>query len=206
MSQPIQKWLLSRTGFVSLINDKLAARKGVVGRIFTWLKVGPRQMGTHTLPKVVKFYNQYFMLTYQMGSSLRPIFSRFIGMTYGPLNYTGLMLWFVMTISLMNRFKFNRARDVIQFNSQDNPEFWFRAFNMMFPPNYLNNKISAHYIEINSIYSFEMFKRYRTARNEILEERAISSDKEKRTRYITNANYVYEPLGDDTTAVKKLFN
>ena len=205
MSESVQNWILKQKGFVSLINDRLAKRKGLIGKLFTALRVGPRELGAHTAPKFLKFANFYYMSTYSIMSSLRPIFSRFVGVAYGPLNFTGIFMWFMLTGSIMARLKFNRGRDIMQFNVEDGPEFWYNALNMMFPPNYLNNKLSAHYIEINQIYCFEMFKRYRLARQEILEERDQCSDKEKRTRYISNPNYVYEPLGEDTNAVKNLF-
>ena len=146
------------------------------------------------------------MASYQLASTCRPVFSRFVGSTLGPLNFTGLFMWFWMTGIIVGRIRWNRGRDLIQFNNEDGPEFWYRALGMLFPPNYMNNKISAHYIEINQIYAFEMFKRYRTVRKEMLEERSQCSDKEKRTKYITNPNYIYEPLGEDTTNVKSMFN
>ena len=74
----------------------------------------------------------------------------------------------------------------------------------MFPPNFLHNRISAHYIEINHIFAIEMMKRYQVARKEILDERERTSDSDRRTRYITNANYVYEPLGADDDKIKRL--
>ena len=49
-----------------------------------------------------------------------------------------------------------------------------------------------------------MMKRYQVARKEILDERERTSDSDRRTRYITNANYVYEPLGADDDKIKRL--
>ena len=204
MSASIQNWILRQKGFVNFVNVSLAGRKGVIGKIFTPLRVGPRQMGQHTIPKILKYVNYFLMQSYGMISTLRPVFSRFMGVTHGPLNYTGIMMWFLLTGCILTRVRFTRGRDMLMFNEQDGAEFWYKALNMMFPPSYLNNKISAHYIEINQIYTYEMFKRYRKARQEILEERDGCSDKEKRTRYITNTNYVFEALGQDTNAVKNI--
>jgi hypothetical protein len=66
---------------------------------------------------------------------------------------------------------------------------------MMFPPNFLHNRISAHYIEINHIFAIEMMKKYQGARVKILAERDTHSDEAKRTLYATNPNYVYEAFG-----------
>ena len=74
----------------------------------------------------------------------------------------------------------------------------------MFPPNFLHNRLSAHYIEINHIFAIEMMRRYQVARREVLAERERQSDQVKRTKYITNPNYVYEPLGADDDKLKRL--
>ena len=105
---------------------------------------------------------------------------------------------------ILSRFRFIRVRDTLVFNYQDNPEFWYSRYNMIFPPNFLHNRISAHYIEINHIFAIEMMKRYQVARREILAEREKHSDQDKRTKYITNPNYVYEPLGQDDDKLKRL--
>ena len=74
----------------------------------------------------------------------------------------------------------------------------------MFPPNFLHNRLSAHFIEINNIFFCEMLKKYITARKDILVERDGCSLEDHRTKYVTNPNYVYEPLRNDTPAIKRL--
>jgi hypothetical protein len=74
----------------------------------------------------------------------------------------------------------------------------------MFPPNFLHNRISAHYIEINHIFAIEMMKRYQVARKEILSERDRQPKEVKYGKYITNSNYVYEALGADDDKIKRL--
>ena len=64
----------------------------------------------------------------------------------------------------------------------------------MFPPSFLHNRISAHYIEINHIFAIEMMKKYQGARVKVLAERETHSEEERRTKYVTNPNYVYEPF------------
>ena len=75
---------------------------------------------------------------------------------------------------------------------------------MMFPPSFLHNRISAHYIEINHIFAIEMMKRYQVARKEILADRETFSTDIRRTKYITNPNYVCEPMGKDDDKIKRL--
>ena len=134
---------------------------------------------------------------------MRMPFSRFIGTNTAPLNYSGIYVYFFVSCLITSRFRFIRARDVMEFNRQDQPEFWFSRYNMMFPPQFLHNRISAHYIEINHIFAVEMLKKYQVARKEILAERDTHSDHEKRTRYCTNANYVFEPLGKDDDKIQR---
>ena len=74
----------------------------------------------------------------------------------------------------------------------------------MFPPNFLHNRLSAHYIEINSIFFYEMLRKYIGARKEILDEREKTTDEDKRTRYITNTNYIYEPFQNDTPIIARI--
>ena len=74
----------------------------------------------------------------------------------------------------------------------------------MFPPNFLHNRLSAHYIEINSIFFYEMLRKYIGARKEILAEREEASDEVKRTKYACNPNYVYEAFKNDTPTIARL--
>ena len=135
---------------------------------------------------------------------MRPVGSRFLGLGNGPLNYSGLFCYFWATGMILGRCRFDKARDQYKFNSQDGVEFWFDRYNMMFPPSFLHNRLSAHYIEINNIYFSEMIKKYIVARKAILAERDTHSAEEQRSRYATNPNYVYEAFQNDTVAIARL--
>jgi len=205
MSQRVQQWLLQNTGSLQyLINERLAKRPGLIGRIFKGLEMGERQYGQHAHHRVFRVVNFWWVQLYQVPAMIRPVFSRFIGVANGPLNYSGLFMYFWLTFLILSRFRFIRIRDTLHLNYQDNPEFWYSRYNMMFPPNFLHNRVSAHYIEINHIFAIEMLKRYQKVRKEVIAEREKCGDKEKRTRYATNPNYVYEPLGPDSDKIKRL--
>jgi len=178
-----------------LINERLAKRSGFFGRIGRALEMGPRQYSPHTLLRAFRVCNYFWVTLYQSLGMMRPVLSRFAGVTNGPLNYSGIFVYMACTMLIIGRFRFIRARDILYFNQQDNPEFWYARYNMMFPPNFLHNRISAHYIEINHIFAIEMMKKYQGARREILKERDTHSDEVKRTKYASNPNYVYEPFG-----------
>ena len=159
-------------------------------------------MGSHSLGRVMKLANYWWLMMYQTIAMQRPVFSRFIGVGNAPLNYSGLFVWFFATNMIFSRFRFVRSRDVLQFNYQDQPEFWYARYGMMFPPNFLHNRLSAHYIEINHIFCVEMVKRYIPARKEIIRERDACTQEERMTRYALNPNYIYEPMGEDCTDFK----
>lgn len=61
---------------------------------------------------------------------------------------------------------------------------------MSLPLNTLNQRTSAHYIEINHIYICEMLKRYAVIREQIMAERKACSEKEKKMRY-ADPSYQY---------------
>lgn len=79
----------------------------------------------------------------------------------------------------------------LYFNPQDKPDYYMQLFRIMFPPSFLNNRVSAHYLEINQIVFYEMAKKFRLARQEIANDRRRQTHKVKCTKYITNPHYVY---------------
>ena len=79
MTERVQNWLLGRTGLKSLINDNLAKRGGPIGRVFTALAVGKRQMGQHSLGRVMRLMNYWWLMIYQTLGMQRVVFSRFVG-------------------------------------------------------------------------------------------------------------------------------
>ena len=153
-------------------------------------------MSAHSHFKVWRVANYVYLMPLQLFNHARGIFSRMlIGTTNGPINYSGMFMWVWMTRMLISRIQHERPRDQINMNNFDKPEFWFGRYSMMFPPGLLQNRVSAHYLEITHIYTIEMFKRYQLARKEIIDERERHSDQVKRTRYVLNPNYIYEPFG-----------
>ena len=205
MSERFQTWLLANTkGLQYFVNERMAPRGGPIGWFGRTFHIGQRQMSTHAFGRALRVVNVLMVQSYLYLAAMRPVASRFMGIGNGPLNYTGIGVYIFATGCICANWRFIRARDVLTFNYQDQPEFWYARYNMMFPPNFLHNRISAHYIEINHIFTVEMMKKYQTARKDILRDREAHSEQERRTKYITNPNYVYEAFGsDDCTAVKR---
>ena len=152
----------------------------------------------------MRLMNYWWLMIYQTIGMQRQVFSRFVGVQNAPLNYSGLFVWFVATNMIFSRFRFIRSREVMNFNQQDQPEFWYARYGMMFPPNFLHNRLSAHFIEINHIYCIEMMKKYIGVRKEIIDEREKCTPEERLTKYATNPSYVYEPMGPDSDIIKRV--
>lgn len=206
MSTRVQAFILRNTsGLQYLINERLASRSGAIGGLFKALRIGERQYGQHTFFKSFKVINYFWVFGYQALSMMRTPFSRFLTGSHAsaPLNYSAIFTFFFVSNLILARFRFIRPRDIYEFNRQDNPEFWFARYNMMFPPSFLHNRISAHYIEINHIFAVEMIKKYQGTRREIIADRDAQGDEVRRTKYATNPNYVYEPLGPDDDKIQR---
>lgn len=60
------------------------------------------------------------------------------------------------------------------------------------PINALQQRVSAHYTEINSLYLHEMTKKYLQKQEEIIEKRNAASEEVRKTKY-ARPGYVYIP-------------
>ena len=205
MSQRFQTWFLANSGGLQhFVNNVMAKRSGALGRMFKAIEIGKREYGTHTLYRAFRVVNWFWVNTFRVWAVMRPIGSRFLTNGNGPINYGGLWIYCWATAAIFARCRITHARESSIFNTQDGVEFWFDRYNMMFPPSFLHQRVSAHFIEINNIYFHEMLKKYIVARKEILAERDNCTQEEQRTKYILNPNYIYEPFKNDTDVIKRL--
>ena len=62
-----------------LVNERLAKRPGLIGRIFKGLEMGPRQYSQHAFHRTFRVANYFWVQIYHTYSIMRPVFSRFIG-------------------------------------------------------------------------------------------------------------------------------
>ncbi len=98
-------------------NERLAKRSGLIGRIARNLEMGERQYSQHAAFRAFRVVNFYWVQIYHTLGVMRPVLSRLIvGVSQGPLNYSALFMWFWLTFLVFSRFRFIRARDVLQFN------------------------------------------------------------------------------------------
>ena len=107
MSQRVQSFLLRNTlGLQHLINNKLAVRSGIIGRIFKGLEMGKREYSAHTFHRAFRMVNFFWMGIFRTYANMRPIGSRFFGLANGPLNYSGLFVYIWATAMIFSRCRF----------------------------------------------------------------------------------------------------
>lgn len=161
MSEFIQKFILKNTKSIQyIVNEKLAKRGGRVGKFFRWMEIGERSYGQHVIPKWFRFWNT-MMLTFGFRMNwgrahLTKIFTK-----EREIFMTGYALLFVMYAWLYRK---NRIRPLFVYrdyhlHDYDNPDVFTKKFGQYIPFNTINYKVSAHFLEINRIFHFEMMKR-----------------------------------------------
>ena len=62
MTQRVQSFILRNTGFLQhLINERLATRPGLVGRIFKGIEMGNREYSEHTFHRIFRLVNYFWV-------------------------------------------------------------------------------------------------------------------------------------------------
>ena len=78
MSERVQDFLLKNTkGLQYLVNERLAKRPGLIGRIFKNLEIGKREYSVHSFYRVWKVINYVMVQSFHALAVMRPIGSRF---------------------------------------------------------------------------------------------------------------------------------
>lgn len=197
MTEFIQKFLLKNTGFLQkLVNEKLA--KGpIFPNFWKWMEIGKRNNGVHVIPKLFRLINTF---THVFGVRMnwgRPHITKSFFSREREVFMTGYAFMFILLAIIYRK---NMIRPLFQYSDAhlyhyDNPNHISTRFGMYVPEHYTSYKVSAHYLEINKIFSREMLKRFTDFQKEVESEYNQSSEKVKRTKYLNNPNYVYEPYG-----------
>ena len=183
---PSQKaWLRVLSPVAFVINEKLAKRSGLFGRIGKFFMIGPREFGHHPLNKAFIFLNRRYQnasavllhrysfiktLTHNGYHMLRP-FKHF--------SFFGPMAVFFGLLRFVYFGNFTRGYE------PDRLTYLSRRIGgtMGLPLSTLNHRTSAHFIEINYIYGAEMMKRYHRVHQKIIDERNRLPEEVRKTRY-----------------------
>ena len=107
---------------------------------------------------------------------------------YTPFGLYNLMPQFAFFVIMLLPFTI-LEREKEENNNLKEVSSWNQ--NIGTPGNTMNNKVSAHYIEIENLYMSEMLPKYENKYQEIVQERSQLSIKEKKEKY-ANKNSSYE--------------
>ena len=72
----------------------MAPRSGLFGRIGRALEMGELHYRSHAMLLAFRVVNYFWVMIYQQMGMMRKIFSRFLGVQNGPLNYSRIFVYF----------------------------------------------------------------------------------------------------------------
>lgn len=197
MTTIIQSFLLKNTkGLQNLVNNKLAV-SGPFKKFWKWMEIGTRGYGKHVLPNYFRLFNSFMLTLGQRFNWHRPHVGKYLLSKEREIFLTGysFVLIFFFVVCKKNAISPLFTANDPFLNNYDNPNKFSEQFGK-FIPNFVNSyKVSAHYLEINKIFGREMLKHYQKAEAKVASEFYECSERERRTKYLSNPYYVYEPFG-----------
>lgn len=164
-------WLKALGPVVTLVNDKMAKRSGLIGKLGKFFAFGPRQFGYHPINRYLALINRVYL------QSIPLALHRYSFIKYHTNNSD---IWMKMDILALVPMQFHLSWVWLSFlvpysswpsqvnstrNSTINIKFRGTTLETLtkagLPAHYssLNDRVSAHYTEINSLYQWEMLKR-----------------------------------------------
>lgn len=179
----------------NVVNERLAKRGGPIGRMFTFFQMGERQWGGHVIEKflrsyMLRWYNGVQMVTTGGSNPLRDI-NMENGKGFSVLNEAPFFLRAAFLLFFLWADPYHHPE-----NADDVLSTHEETYDYFFPNNVLNERISAHYWEINRIYHVEMTKKYIKERQKIASDRSKCSDYEKKMRY-AQPKYQYQKIKNE---------
>ena len=198
MTEFIQKFLFRNIGPVqNFVNNKLA-KNGPFPKFWKWMEIGPRNYGKHVLPKFLRGINSATHAFAIRFNWARPHMTKMLFSREREVMITGYAIMFIAIAFWTRKNAFGRP--LFQYSDAylyhyDNPNHLSDRFGTHIPLSYTQYKVSAHYLEINKIFTKEMLKKFTEFENEVKLEYNDSTEKQRRTKYLNNPNYVYEPYG-----------
>jgi len=158
---------------------------GFFGRIGKFFIIGPREYGVHPTNKMFAFLNRRYNYAMAMALHRYPVLKALTANGYNMMRPLKHMSIFGPIAALAGIFRFVYFHDSHRSYDPDKLTYLTRRIggHMGLPFGSMNQITSAHFIEINAIYSAEMLKRYHKAHGRIISERGKVSEEEKRTKY-----------------------
>ena len=158
---PIQRaWLKALGPVMYVVNEKLATRSGLVGKIGKFLVIGPREYGRHSIGPFLKCYNQFLLTGIgQMAhrhSALRAMTQKGY-YALRPMKFANMYFPFILVSFWI--LPFYEGNQGVMYEENDSLEGWLLKSHAQVPAGSMNQRTSAHYLECNRIYSAEMLRR-----------------------------------------------
>lgn len=166
--QDVYRYLLGPVERRFKVWETTGGFKGKIARFFRIGKVSPG-----VFESVLKYMNSYYMwLHFFAQRSWGPLYKRLLEFDMHPTKLSGLFythLWFY-AFWFGHRFGGDFYSTDLTENSEDYLPYYMAKYSRVLNHNILNWRVSAHYIEINRIYNYEMTKRLVKLTEEIVEE------------------------------------
>ena len=74
--------------------------------MFKGLEMGKREYGEHTFHRAFRMVNYFWVQIFHVLGGMRPIGSRFLSNANGPLNYSGIYVYVLVTMMVFARCRF----------------------------------------------------------------------------------------------------
>ena len=151
-------------------NLKIATRPGLLGRFGRFFRFGPREYGDHTSTKLLRYYGNllYYVAvtTTNNYAPMRTISQKSVSIVrmLWPWSYGMNILVFSLLIAPITMFTIGVPdHESLAHLKNTTPE-------ILLPSNSLEDRRSAHFIEVNRLYQMEMAKLISLKFNEIAKQ------------------------------------
>ena len=170
---PIQKgWIRAFKPVMSFWNNNLCKRPGMMGRIARFFRFGPREYGVHPSTNFMRFMNAQFLQVYRYWVPNVPVMRHMSqrGLYIIRPMWAYAYIGYIFAIgSLFGIFLYGE-------NGLENDSLRHAmsgAGSQVLPVNSLEDRKSAHYMEISRFYEVEMQQLMEKKYNEIAFERLV---------------------------------
>ena len=135
----------------------------MLGRIGRFWAIGPREYGGHTVNPMLKLMNQWYLAGLSQMLHRPSVMKSLSHRGYNamrPMKFVGIVFPFCCAWSLFFNPFYDKDIDPIDIDENETMRAFMRKANApQLGTGCMNDRTSAHYLEINRIYSAEMLRR-----------------------------------------------
>jgi hypothetical protein len=164
-------WLKVLSPIIPLVNEKLAKRSGVIGRMARFFAFGPRQFGYHPSTRFLLVINAFLkqVLAFQCHKYPFIRYATWYADNWQPITiYThDAFSYMAYFLGIWSPSSSSPNLSPVTLRLKSNYPHYIRGTTAEdlrkegLPAHYssVNDRVSAHYTEINSLYNWEMLKK-----------------------------------------------